>query len=275
MNLNHVQMMEFRQYIPIKLSSLVFSIFERKVSIPLKVQMLPDNTVSLIFYLGDKIESAKGKKVDSNIFNPTENFCFLTGLHTEPLYFNMEGLHSIGLNMSPAAIRAFWGIPVEEFRDAVVDWELTGELPYIEDHLKRLVSFQERAVWLENYFFEKLKTIDISFVSQLDKMMVRMEKDVLMGKRLQVDAYSGYSKMHTHRMVKDWLGLPPGKLLRYKQFLRAIQLIHQSDLSLTMIGQECGFYDQSHFIRVFEEFAHMTPGTYVKRKTPIPGIIFW
>jgi AraC-like DNA-binding protein len=265
--------MEFREYIPAKLNRLVFSIFERKVSVPMKVQMLPDNTVSLIFYVGDKIESAKGKNIDSNIFNPTERFCFLTGLHTEPLYFDMEGLHSIGLNMHPAAIKVFWGIPVKEFQDAVVDWEMEGELAYIEDHIRGLANFPERARWLENYFFEKLKKVDVAFAGMLTNLTARLEQDILIGKRPDIEAYSGYSKMHTHRIFKEWLGLPPGKLLRYKQFLRALQLMHQTDLNLTQIGYECGFYDQSHFIRVFEEFARMTPGAYQKNKSPIPGIL--
>ncbi|MEZ5040379.1 MAG: helix-turn-helix domain-containing protein [Saprospiraceae bacterium] len=267
--------MKFRKYIPTKLNSLVFSIFERKVDIPLKVQFLPDNTISLIFYIGEKIESAKGKKVNSKVFNPTETFCFITGLHTESLHFDMEGLHSIGLNMHPSAIKAFWGIPVEEFQDVVTDWEMTGDLAYIEDQIRTLQTFQERALWLENYFFNKLNQVDLSLALQLNKMTRRLEQDVLMGKRPDIEAYSGYSKMHTHRLFKDWMGLTPGKLLRYKQFLRAIDLMHQSEQNLTQIGYECGFYDQSHFIRVFEEFAQMTPGKYQKNKSPLPGILLW
>ncbi len=267
--------MEFREYIPTKLNHLVYSIFERKVSAPMKIQMLPDATVSLIFYLGDKIESAIGKNMDSNKFNPTERFCFFTGLHTEPLYFQMGGLHSIGLNMHPSAIKTFWGMPVKEFQDVVVGWELEKELSYIEDHIKSMNGFLERAYWLENYFSNKLKGIDTSYSLNLNKIMVQMEKDVIRGKRANIDAYSGYSKMHTHRIFKEWMGLTPGKLLRYRQFLHAIQLMHQSDMSLTQIAYECGFYDQSHFINVFEEFAHMTPGTYQKNKSPIPGILPW
>lgn len=265
--------MEFRKYIPTKLNHLVLYIFERKVTMPLQVEMLPDGSVSLIFYVGEKIESVRGKQIDSRIFNPTEHFCFITGLHTEPIHFNMEGLHSIGLNMHPSAIRAFWNIPVKEFKDAVVGWEMQGELAYIEDHIRAMTAFKDRAIWLENYFFEKLKGNDIDFAWKLNQVMQQMERDVLQGRRTDVSAYSGYSKMHTHRIFKEWLGLTPGKLLRYKQFRKAIRLMHQSDMNLTQITYSCGFFDQSHFIRVFEEFAHMTPGRYQKRKGPLPGIL--
>ncbi len=267
--------MEYREYIPTKLNSLVLSIFERKVNIPLRVQFLPNNTISLIFYLGEKIESVNGKKINSNIFNPTDTFCFITGLHTQPIYFDMEGLHSIGLTMLPTAVKAFWGIPVEVFQDEVMDWEMFGDLAYIEDHIKQFTSFQERAIWLEDYFCKKLKQTDLSLAVKLYQMTLRLEQDVLMGKRPNVEAYSGYSKMHTHRIFKEWMGMTPGKLLRYKQFLRAIDLMHRSDKNLTQIGYECGFYDQSHFIRVFREFARMTPSQYKKKKSPLPGILPW
>ena len=105
--------------------------------------------------------------------------------------------------------------------------------------------------------------------------MGQLERDVYLGERPDISAYSGYSKMHTHRIFKDWLGLTPGKLLRYKQFLKAIDLIHHTDWNLSRITYECGFYDQSHFIRVFEEFAQLTPGAYQKNKGPIPGILSW
>lgn len=267
--------MEFQEYIPSKLDQLVISIFERKVTSPMRVQMLPDNTVSLIFYIGEKIDHAHGKKVDSRAFNPTEYFCFLTGLHTEPLFFDMEGLHSIGIRMMPSAIRAFWGIPVEHFQDRVLDWELGEDLAYIEDHIRGASTFMERAHWIENYFAKKLESADLTLAPQLNRLILRMERDVKMGKRPDIEQYSGYSKMHTHRIFKDWLGLTPGKALRYQQFLSALNLLDRSDWSLTQIGLECGFYDQSHFIRVFKEFAKMTPGQYQKLKTPIPGILPW
>lgn len=265
--------MEFKEYKPKKLNNLVLSIFERKVNYPLQVQMLPDFTISLIFYLGDKIRNVLGKEVNSNIFNPTETFCFITGLHTEPLYFEMEGLHSIGINMRPSAIKAFWNIPVEELKDYVIPWDMSGDLDFIENSIKSLSSFQERALWIEDFFFEKIKNQDISLGLKLHQLALLLEKDVFTGQKTDVLTYSGYSKMHTNRLFKEWLGLSPGKLIRYKQFLKAIDLIHRSTMNLTEVGYACGFYDQAHFIRVFKEFSAMTPGQYLEQKSRIPGIL--
>ena len=268
--------MVFQEYKPSKLNDLVISIYERKVSIPMKVRFLPDSHVTLIFNLGKKIKSAQGENVDSKVFNPTSRFCFISGLHTKPLYFDMEGLHVVGLILHPMAVKSFFGLPTEKVKDMVIEWDTGLELAYIEDRINELPSFMERAIWLENYFHQKLSRVDgLHLAMKLRNVVVSMKRDVLEGHRPDIMQYSGYSKMHTHRMFKDWLGLTPGKLLRYQQFLHAISLMHKSDHSLTQIGLESGFYDQAHFIRVFEEFADMTPGHYKKHKTPLPGILPW
>jgi AraC-like DNA-binding protein len=268
--------MEFKTYKPAKLNHLVVSIYERKTNFPVKMKMLPEGFVTLIFNISTEIKMVKGQKIDSRAFNPANVFCFLSGLHTSPLYFDLEELHVVGLIMYPAAVKAFFNMPTNEVKDHVIEGDFIGELNFIEDHLKSLHSFPERAYWLENYFFKKLNQAeDLHIAMKLNRTTQKMKKDVLQGKRLNIESYSGYSKMHTHRIFKDWLGLTPSKLIKMEQFNKAIELIHQSDLSLTQIGLESGFYDQAHFIRVFNEFAKMTPGQYKKGMTHLPGILFF
>ena len=43
---------------------------------------------------------------------------------------------------------------------------------------------------------------------------------------------------------------------------KALTLLRQRDLSLTDIALQCGFSDQSHFIRCFREFMGVTPKTF-------------
>jgi AraC-like DNA-binding protein len=45
-------------------------------------------------------------------------------------------------------------------------------------------------------------------------------------------------------------------------------------VKLIDVGLENGYYDQSHFIRSFHEFADMTPGEYRRQMSSIPGQLF-
>ena len=55
-----------------------------------------------------------------------------------------------------------------------------------------------------------------------------------------------------------------GEYIRQLRIQKAIQLVHTTDQSLTSIACHCGFFDQSHFIRVFKESTGFLPGAYKK-----------
>lgn len=50
--------------------------------------------------------------------------------------------------------------------------------------------------------------------------------------------------------------------IRRRKVHRAKEMILHSNYSLTQIGASLGFFDQSHFSRVFQKETGMTPGRY-------------
>ena len=59
----------------------------------------------------------------------------------------------------------------------------------------------------------------------------------------------------------------------YNKYLSALKLLHTSDLSLTQIGLDAGYYDQSHFIREFKSYTNLTPKEYKASISDLPGHI--
>ncbi|WP_160712845.1 helix-turn-helix domain-containing protein [Chitinophaga solisilvae] len=55
-----------------------------------------------------------------------------------------------------------------------------------------------------------------------------------------------------------------GAYLRKIKVEKAISLMQQPELSLTAIAHQCGFFDQSHFIRTFKACTGFLPGEYRK-----------
>lgn len=53
-----------------------------------------------------------------------------------------------------------------------------------------------------------------------------------------------------------------GEYVRRLRVERSFSLIKQSNLSLTDVALECGFADQSHFIRVFKNLTGLLPSTF-------------
>lgn len=70
-----------------------------------------------------------------------------------------------------------------------------------------------------------------------------------------------YSARHLRRLLEDYLGIPPKQFARLLRVNAAVRLL-DSDLPLTHLAQESGFYDQAHFIRDFREVCGITPSGY-------------
>lgn len=74
---------------------------------------------------------------------------------------------------------------------------------------------------------------------------------------------AGVSTFHFSRLFKNTIGEPPAKHLRRLRVERAEFLLTDNEnISLVDIALQCGFYDQSHFTRVFKSVAGMTPLKY-------------
>jgi len=216
--------------------------------------------------------SVKTKNLD-NSNNPTEYFCFLSGLHTRPLELAFESFHFIGVQLEPAAIKALFRMPAEEVTDFYIPGEyLFRNLNFIEDTLQSLSNFHQRACWLEEFFFGYInESNELNTAIKLSGLMKDSTSFVSAKPRAKPENIMGYSRTHTHRIFKDWFGLSCGNMIKLLQFVNSLNRVHFSEDKLTTLGYESGYYDQAHFNRIFKEFSGLTPGQYRKLKSAIPG----
>jgi AraC-like DNA-binding protein len=75
---------------------------------------------------------------------------------------------------------------------------------------------------------------------------------------------SRLSRTEFSRVFRRLEGVPPRLYLQERRVERAKRLLG-SDRPISEIALELGFYDQSHFTRVFKQLTGETPGTYRRR----------
>lgn len=267
--------MHIQRYIPTRLHGLVHLIWEQRAEQPMRWQILPSGCVELIFRLGPKVDEMQARALNSHI-NPTAHTCFLSGLHTWPLYLNFSRFHFIGMQMSPIAVKALFGLPCVE----VVDWALDGELllrqlDEIEDRLMVPGDFLTKARWLENHFLARInETAELHLALQLSRAVRKLDTEQP-DKQRALQRLIGYSRTHTHRLFTGWFGLAPGYHLRLTQYLSVLQSLHCAPGRLTDLAYGHGYFDQAHFIRSFRHFTNMTPGQYRKNMSGLIGQLPW
>lgn len=81
----------------------------------------------------------------------------------------------------------------------------------------------------------------------------------------QLAAVAGMSRFHFARAFKKSVGQPPHRYVMARRVSVAADLITQTDRSLTEISLDMGFFDQSHFSRVFTQMIGESPSAYRRR----------
>lgn len=85
------------------------------------------------------------------------------------------------------------------------------------------------------------------------------------GEPLRIESLAkqaGLSMSQFQRRVRSITGLTPRQLLTKARIDQAASLIRTSGESLSLIANQCGFYDQASFSRQFHAATGMTPGEY-------------
>jgi AraC family transcriptional regulator len=78
----------------------------------------------------------------------------------------------------------------------------------------------------------------------------------------EVGAAAGVHPTHVVRAFTAAFGMPPGRYARKLRLDLAAAALAHSELPLSRIAADAGFYDQSHFTRLFRDEMGVTPGEY-------------
>lgn len=75
-------------------------------------------------------------------------------------------------------------------------------------------------------------------------------------------------KRQYERVFRDTVGMNPKEYARIVQFQKALWLMQRGERNYAGIAAECGYSDQSHFIKNFKELSGYTPESLVNYCTP-------
>ena len=126
--------------------------------------------------------------------------------------------------------------------------DLTTQINILETFLiKRLSKYKvkERNIEFLNYTVASLAQ-DITTPNAVKKMTTE----------------TGYSERHIQRLFKEYIGITPKELQKIYRFHESLRELNKSPNALTPIAYNCGYSDQSHFIKDFKSFTGITPSSY-------------
>ena len=199
----------------------------------------------------------------------------------EPIGLATVGLMTTSIRVPAAAARSFFGV---RFRPGMASSFLPGAQLLTDETrpLDDLAGSAARRMFerlAESDSLEKMAGVMDQLLRPLDppdigeRVLSQLESaDVSLD---QVISKSGLSVRHFRRLCLERAGVSPKYLSRILRFRKAAQRIgaiagsgrqNLAQPSWADFAVACGYYDQAHFIREFQEFAGCTPGRFLQSR---------
>lgn len=267
--------MDYREITPEdRLKSFIkcFYIFQSDDDTEFDDVVFPSGFTEIIFNLGEgSWASAIGKDYK------TTPQIELWGQVTKPMQIKSRGKHlMLGVRFFPHSASYFLNENIGQFNNVVSDLSdvLGNSAKTLHAKLLEPNDLIRRIELIEVFLLKRLsndKNLNLR-IEEIGHLLHSINKNYTESSVGLVASRHGISPRYLHKLVYQYTGLSPKSLNRINRFQLSLKLIAQKEGSLTSIAYECGYFDQSHFIRDFKSFTGITPSDYLVNKFPVNQI---
>ena len=175
--------------------------------------------------------------------------------------------------MNTFGLKVLFDASAKEFNNNIFEGSLVCKsLGTLSDQLANEKSFHEQVKIILNWILRKAANSNcIKVLNQMHHLFYGQNLNETTVKKLCNEF--NLSDRQVRRLSAEWLGMNTESFLGYSKYITALNLLHNTASSLTQIGLEAGYYDQSHFIREFKSFTELTPKAYQQLAGGLPGHI--
>jgi AraC-like DNA-binding protein len=227
-------------------------------------RILPDGCVELILNFGSEFSQHTGGQRKLQPRN------FLVGQMTGPILISPTGpVQLLGIRFHPGGTLPFFRVPMHEVTDRIVELgalstTLQNDLLLATRHLSTLADLVSAVEKLFTSYLAQFK--HDSWTMSLAAKIVEQHGLVSVD-QLATDA--GISSRQMERRFLREIGVGPKLLARILRFQQVFRAVERADGSWASVALDCGYYDQAHLIRDFNQFAHQTPSVLFAEKTAL------
>jgi AraC-like DNA-binding protein len=217
---------------------------------------LPEHSLS--FYIRDPVDAQnvstgnKEKQPFSVVVGPNINRHIISAGRDHLI---------IAVGFQPGGLYRFLGIPMSEllYKDGFDGMELLGnEIMDVHNRLQEAASFEQMKIIVEKFLLKHLDKLKQTL--PIDHVLALLIKEQGLLKIDQLASHACLSVRQFERVFQQRIGLPPKHFSRLVRFSQAwILKVQQPDISWIKVAHKCGYFDQMHLIRDFQEFTGVSP----------------
>jgi AraC-like DNA-binding protein len=231
-------------------------------------RFLPDGNVEIIIDLNDQPQYI----YDNNSLKEIQacHHVWASGVRTEPITIpSGKNAAMFIISFKKGMAYPFFPLPMHEISDCVVDADLLwgNDFADVREQILENKETETNFRIVEDFLLEK-------FLSKLilnPCVEYGLNEIIHQPNQISLRALNekiGYSQKHFIAMFKKQVGLTPKSYLKIMRFQKTVKEIEKSgEIDWALISQDCGFYDQAHFINDFKLFSGFTPEQYAKNRS--------
>lgn len=259
--------MEFKHFSPsdiLKPYIRHYYIFESDSDNEFEDTVFPSGDMEMIFNLGEGTwESLVGNK-----FNKTPQI-ELWGQITKPLAIRSKGRHTMfGIKFFTHSASYFFNDVIGIFNDQISDLSDIMGSPVKSLHMQ-LLETKDQQRWIdiiENFLLKRLIANEKKSyrIDKVANILTSIRKNPAENNLGHIATRHGITSRYQHKLIYQHTGLSPTSFTKINRFQFSLKLIAKNDQPFTSIAYNCGYFDQSHFIRDFKSFTGVTPSAYLE-----------
>lgn len=257
--------MPYREYAPgdaLKEYVQCYFVCESEEAVIHDDHVFASGSVEIMFNLGNE---APQMIIDGK--NSTQPAVQLWGQTIRPFSFTSVGKHSmLGIRFFGHTAAYFFDQPIGNFNDLVIDLrDVAGLLSRVlYEQLLDTPLLSNRIALVEHYLLARLhcsqaKLAKTALMGSLVKSLGRAD---FFENINSVARFHGLSARYLQTLFITYSGLSPKLFARIGRFRKSLDLVAAGQLPLTTIAYQCGYFDQSHFIKDFKHFTDSQPSRF-------------
>jgi AraC-like DNA-binding protein len=230
---------------------------------PVRMRVLPDNCIDILWQDGAPL----GK---------------VAGMMSRPHHVETaRPVLTVAVRFLPGTARAFFDVPLSELQDghpALADLWPRGEAEALAAALwERARTPEQQLAIIEEALLARLRTRGEARADVLARAAVARVQASGGGVRIDDLAIDlGITRQHLALLFRERVGLPAktfAMVCRFRHAHAALRGQGAGNVDWARLAGDCGYYDQSHLIHAFRQFADATPESLVRttRHGSAPG----
>jgi AraC-like DNA-binding protein len=236
-------------------------------------RILPKTNIELMFNLGPP----------HRLLDPTRpagasvyREAWVAGLQRRPLViepcFDAARVpsHLMAVRLRPEGAYAFFGMPMDELSNDVIDLDLLSKAAFASVHARLIetAARAERFALLENLVRQRIGN-EIRVRPFIRWATTQIERTHGAVRILDLCHELGVSRKHLNQWFQRQVGLAPKQyagVARFQQLVARVTRTPGADWS--ELAQSCGYYDQAHLVHDCHTFSGLAPGKLRETLSP-------